>query len=114
MCRKLISLASVVLVLGLVNSALAVGPSGWFDEDINTTGGSASESNGTFTISGDGADIWGSGDQFHYTYKQLDGDGEMIARVVSNGTGSNDWTKGGGLASILSSAIARTTPMPRR
>ena len=95
MCRKLICLASVVLVLSLVNSALALGPNGWFDEDINTTGGSGTESNGTFSISGEGADIWGSSDAFHYTFKQLEGDGEMIARVVSNGTGSNDWAKGG-------------------
>ncbi len=95
MFRKLFLMASAVLVLSLAGPAAAIGPSGWFDEDINTTGGSAEESDGTFSVSGDGADIWGTADAFHYTYKLLEGDGEMVARVVSNGSGSNAWAKGG-------------------
>jgi hypothetical protein len=50
---------------------------------------------GTYSITGSGADIWGSSDQFHYGYRMLSGDGEIIARVVSNGTGTNNWAKGG-------------------
>lgn len=50
---------------------------------------------GTFTITGNGNDIWGNSDNFHYVYRQLTGDGEVIARVTDNGTGTNDWTKGG-------------------
>ncbi|MFH1883412.1 MAG: hypothetical protein ABIL62_11955, partial [Planctomycetota bacterium] len=95
MCRKLIYLISFVLVLGLVGSASAALPQGWMSQDINTTGGSADESGGTWTVSGDGADIWGTSDAFHYAYVPLSGDGMIVARVVDNGTGSNAWAKGG-------------------
>ena len=59
--------------------------------------GSASfdEATGTYTITGSGADIWGSADQFHYAYRELTGDAEITARVVDNGTGTNAWAKGG-------------------
>ncbi|MBN1804080.1 MAG: hypothetical protein JW837_02400 [Sedimentisphaerales bacterium] len=50
---------------------------------------------GIFTVTGSGADIWGSSDQFHFGYRQLTGDGEIVARVLSNGEGSNTWAKGG-------------------
>jgi hypothetical protein len=95
MYRKMICLASFVVVLGLIGSASAAIPPGWADQDIGTTGGSANETGGTWTVSGDGADIWGTSDAFHYAYVPLTGDGEIVARVVSNGTGSNTWTKGG-------------------
>ncbi len=70
-------------------------PDGWQSQDIGTTGGSAAESDGTWTISADGADVWGSADEFHYAYVPLSGDGTIIAQVVDNGTGSNGWAKGG-------------------
>jgi len=95
MCKKLIYLIPFVLVLGLVGSASAALPQGWQSQDIGTTGGSADESGGTWTVSGDGADVWGSSDAFHYAYVPLSGDGMIIARVVDNGTGSNSWAKGG-------------------
>jgi hypothetical protein len=56
---------------------------------------SIDEATGTYTVAGSGADIWGNADQFHYVYMTLNGDGEISARVVSNGTGSNTWAKGG-------------------
>jgi hypothetical protein len=95
MCRKFVLCISVALVLSIVGSTPAAIPTGWNDQDIGTTGGSASESNGTWTISADGADIWGTSDAFHYAYVPLIGDGEITARVVNNGTGSNTWAKGG-------------------
>ena len=95
MFRKVVFLTSFVLVLGLIGNASAQLPVGWQSQDINTTGGSASESDGTWTVIGDGADIWGTSDAFHYAYVPLIGDGEITARVVDNGTGSNTWAKGG-------------------
>jgi hypothetical protein len=95
MCRKLIFLACFVFALGLADSSSAAIPAGWQNQDIGTTGGSASESKGTWTVSGDGADVWGTSDAFHYAYVPLVGNGEITARVVSNGTGSNTWAKGG-------------------
>ena len=77
------------------NVSLVTLPQGWQSQDIDTTGGSAAESDGTWTISADGADIWGNSDQFHYVYRELTGDAIIEARVVDNGEGSNDWAKGG-------------------
>ena len=53
--------------------------------DIGAVGkvGSDSLSNGTYTVLGSGADIWGSADAFRYVYKSFSGDGEIIARVAS-------------------------------
>jgi len=51
---------------------------------------------GTFTMSAEGSDIWAGTDEFRYVYKQLSGDGEIIARVVRiAGPGTNEWRKGG-------------------
>ena len=43
----------------------------------------AEPSPGTIVMSGEGADIWGTADQFRYVYKQLNGDGSIIARLDS-------------------------------
>ena len=53
------------------------------------------EATGTYEVTGAGNDIWGNADQFTYAYKTLNGDASMVARVVSNGSGSNEWAKGG-------------------
>ncbi|MEJ2703609.1 MAG: hypothetical protein P8Z79_14320, partial [Sedimentisphaerales bacterium] len=95
MCKRLAYLIPFVVVLALVGQTGAAVPPGWSNQDVGTTGGSADESNGTWTVSGDGADVWGATDAFHYAYVPLIGDGEISARVVSNGTGSNTWAKGG-------------------
>lgn len=60
-------------------------PSPWSSGDIGATGltGSASATNGTFTVSGAGADIWGTTDAFRYVYQPLTGDGTVIARVAT-------------------------------
>jgi len=51
---------------------------------------------GTFTMSAEGTDVWGASDEFRYVYKQLSGDGEIIARVVQiGGPGTNEWRKAG-------------------
>ncbi|MEN6336112.1 MAG: PA14 domain-containing protein [Phycisphaerales bacterium] len=52
-------------------------------------------SNGTISLMGAGSDIWNNADEFRYAYKTLNGDGTMIARVVTVGTGSSEWAKGG-------------------
>jgi len=54
------------------------------------------ESAGAITMSAAGADIWGTSDQFRYAYKQLNGDGQIVAKVVSiGGPGTNEWRKAG-------------------
>ncbi|MBN1509919.1 MAG: hypothetical protein JW955_23935, partial [Sedimentisphaerales bacterium] len=61
--------------------------------ELTTT--AVTETGGKMTLTGDGADIWYNSDEFTYAYKTLNGDGTIVARVVSNGTGSDTWAKGG-------------------
>ncbi|MHB1034612.1 MAG: lamin tail domain-containing protein [Pirellulales bacterium] len=68
----------------------------WSDQDIGAVNpaGSMNFANGAFTIQGSGADIWGTADAFHYVYRPLVGDGELVARVASL-TNPNVWAKAG-------------------
>ena len=60
-------------------------PSGWLDRDVGTmtASGSATYANGTFTVKGAGAQIYGTSDAFHFVYQPLSSDGTLVARVVS-------------------------------
>ncbi|HET6931790.1 MAG TPA: hypothetical protein VFI45_15795, partial [Candidatus Acidoferrum sp.] len=60
-------------------------PSPWVDGDIGVTGqvGSAGYTNGTFTVNGAGAQVYGTVDGFNFVYQPLTGDGSIVARVVS-------------------------------
>src|SRR5947209_1572004 len=71
-------------------------PSGWSTTDIGAVGatGSASGSGGSFTVSGAGADIWGTADAFRFVYTTLTGDGSIVAQVTSEQYVAN-WTKAG-------------------
>jgi len=53
------------------------------------------ETGGKMTLTGDGSDIWNASDDFTFAYKSLNGDGNIVAKVTSVGTGSNTWAKGG-------------------
>ncbi|HEY3886385.1 MAG TPA: hypothetical protein VGL62_14320, partial [Vicinamibacterales bacterium] len=71
-------------------------PSGWTDADVGTTGapGGAQYSSGTFTVTGAGADVWGTADALNYAYTPVTGDGTIVARVASI-QAVNAWTKAG-------------------
>jgi hypothetical protein len=60
-------------------------PSPWIDQDIGAVGtqGRGSFLTGTFIERGSGADIGGSADAFHYIYQPLNGNGTIIARIVT-------------------------------
>ena len=62
-------------------------PTPWQGQDVGSVGvaGSVgySASAGSFTVSGAGADIWGSVDAFQFVSQPLTGDVQVIARVVS-------------------------------
>ena len=67
-------------------------PSPWLDTDVGSPpiAGSAAYSGGVFTVSGSGADIFGTSDQFNYLYQPTSGNGTIIARVSSlTNTSSN-------------------------
>ncbi|HEY6943661.1 MAG TPA: S53 family peptidase, partial [Candidatus Acidoferrum sp.] len=72
--------------LSLTVRLLPTLPSVWSDGDIGSVGvaGSASYSNGTFAVSGAGSGTMiTSSDGFHFVYQPLNGDGTIVARVVS-------------------------------
>jgi len=71
-------------------------PSGWQSADVGHVGaaGSASYSNGVFTVKGSGADVWGTADAFHYVYRQMDQQFEMQA-LIDTVQNVNAWTKAG-------------------
>jgi RHS repeat-associated protein len=60
-------------------------PVSWSDEELNPAGasGTASYTNGTFTLSTSGEWIYGTSDGMHFAYQSLSGDGSIVARVAS-------------------------------
>ena len=71
-------------------------PAGWQTQDIGAVGiaGNASFASGTYSLTGAGADIWGTADALRYAYTTLNGDGQVTARVVTE-QNVNVWTKAG-------------------
>jgi phosphatidylserine/phosphatidylglycerophosphate/cardiolipin synthase-like enzyme len=71
-------------------------PAGWASGDLGgvSAAGSASFSGDTWTLSGSGADIWGSADEFHFASRTMTGDGTVLARVASV-SNTDVWTKAG-------------------
>jgi hypothetical protein len=61
-------------------------PVGWTDQDVGTVGlpgsGAYNASTSDWAITGSGADVWGTNDQFHFTCADLSGNGMLVARVV--------------------------------
>jgi regulation of enolase protein 1 (concanavalin A-like superfamily) len=60
-------------------------PAPWSADDVGAVGkpGGTSYSNGTFTVSGAGANIWGTADSFHFVSQPVSGDTQIVARVVT-------------------------------
>lgn len=73
--------------LGYYKFAATQLPTGFVSNDVGVPAipGSVTynASNGTFSQSGGGGDIWGTSDQFRYTYATLTGNGSITARVDS-------------------------------
>jgi titin len=66
-------------------------PSPWVQGDIGATGaaGSATYSNGVYTISGAG-DVWSTADAFHFVYQPWSGNGQIIARYAGIVSGTTN------------------------
>jgi hypothetical protein len=78
---RAVNTVKVSLTAGIAPAQLGV----WTNGDIGSVGvaGSASLSGGTFTVRGSGNDIWGTSDGFHFVRRQISGNMQMTARVVS-------------------------------
>ena len=66
-------------------------PMPWLDQDVGAVGpvGSATYSNGTYTVQAGGTDVYSTADGMHFVYQPLSGDGTIVARVVSLVGGGN-------------------------
>lgn len=66
----------------------------WGHMDVGSTQipGTASYADGTLTIKGSGDDIWNNKDAFHFVFRQVTGNFELTARVVSL-EDVHEWTK---------------------
>ncbi len=114
---------------GLNAIATFVGPSpssspvGMFagHQDIGVPGspapaGNTTFSNGAYTLTASGTDIWNTADTFQYAYETLTGNGEIVARLVSANT-ADFWTKAGvmirgDLSASSANVIMLDTPNP--
>ncbi len=92
-------LCFISILLPLAESAWAGLPAGWSDADIGSPGlaGSAGYTNGDWTVTGGGSDIWNAADQFNYASTTVNGDGTIIAEVTSlqNSDPGSGWSKAG-------------------
>jgi hypothetical protein len=71
-------------------------PSGWSNDNVGLlwTAGGISVSNGKYQITGAGSDVWGLADGFHFAYRSLTGDGEIVAQINSL-SNTHAWAKAG-------------------
>jgi hypothetical protein len=78
-------------------------PANFKDEDINepdTPGKTTVDAKGVWTITAGGSDVWGTADQFHFTYTTLPGNGNVTMRFV-------------GRSGVADTAPAKSGPMMR-
>jgi hypothetical protein len=91
-------LALMFFIAGLPPARAGL-PPGWSDTDIGTPAdaGSASDNNGAWTVSGGGADIWGTADQCNFASQSFNCDGAIVALVTSvqNTDPGSGWAKAG-------------------
>lgn len=79
-----------------VSAPVLLLPAPWSAQDIGSVAipGSATQSQGVFTVSAAGADVWGTADALHFVHQTLHGDGTIVARVASV-ENVDRWTKAG-------------------
>ena len=107
-----------IVSIFVCSSATAALSSPWQNADVGSVGlaGSTLTADGMFTVTGSGADIWGTSDAFQYVYQPLNGDGEIIAHVASE-QNPDAWSKAGVMfretldSSSSHALIAVTHPM---
>jgi regulation of enolase protein 1 (concanavalin A-like superfamily) len=87
------SVSNITLQQATSSSGL---PAGQAARDIGSpaVAGRTTYSSGRYTISGAGADIWGTSDQFQYVYQQASGDIDVKVRVASISY-ADRWSKAG-------------------
>ena len=116
MTRNIVLFVAFALLLVFSGSAFGQNiPSGGWAGNVtlgDATVGDATGDKGTFTVTGNGTDIQGTADHGQFLYKEMVGDGSMSCRVVDNGTGSNNWAKGGIMVRQSTDAGSMSALMP--
>lgn len=89
-------LSALATTMGQTNVVIPALSPPWLTTDIGTVGlvGNAVQSNGVFTVAGAGYGIGGRADDFRFVYQTLSGNGEIRARVPSQGS-TNLWAMAG-------------------
>jgi regulation of enolase protein 1 (concanavalin A-like superfamily) len=92
--RVLIALCAVTFSASTLSAQSL--PTGWSNADVGAVqaAGSASFDGSTFSVTGSGADIWGTFDEFHWAFRTMSGDFSIQARVDSV-ENIHRWTKAG-------------------
>ena len=67
---------------------------GWWQGDFGNDTGTASLSNGVFTVTASGSDIWDEFDSFHYTYYPIGTNAQIVTRLLGL-SGTQPWMKAG-------------------
>jgi len=104
----------LTVLFALLSLALAPGAAiaDWIGEDIGDTlpGSTTVAPDGTITIVGDGGDIWGGNDAFHYFHtpasSPVSGEFDAVVRLVSQ-QNTNPWAKAGIMARESTAANSR-------
>jgi regulation of enolase protein 1 (concanavalin A-like superfamily) len=90
------AVVSNVKVSGAASEPSGTLPSEYRNQDIGgpSIAGSVAYASGRYTIKAAGRDIWDTADQFHYVWKPVTGDVDVVARVASI-TYAHAWSKAG-------------------
>ena len=83
-------------------------PSGWSQQDVGAVGrsGNGTATDGVFTVTGAGSDIWGAADAFGAVTQSVGGDATIVARVVDE-TNTHMFAKAGIALGLLAADAAR-------
>jgi alpha-glucosidase (family GH31 glycosyl hydrolase) len=88
------------------------GVCGWWNDEADDLSdrdgvpGGMSATAGAYTFQGSGSDLWGTSDQFNFSYQSLDRDGAIVARVTSQ-EWTHNWAKTG---LMLRESLADNSP----
>ena len=99
MRNELLCAIFLLSLIGGVVPLQAQPPAGWTAIDIGNPAVAGSveydEVTETWTIRGGGTGIRDKADEFHFVYKRLSGNGELVARVASIDPPLSDWSMAG-------------------
>jgi uncharacterized repeat protein (TIGR03806 family) len=99
LARNLNDTSAIPVIARWIQSLPAIAatlPPGWTHSDIGTVGlaGDASYLDGRFNLIASGMDIWETNDGFHFACTPVDGDGQIVAHIVSMQY-TDPWAKAG-------------------